>query len=44
MAAFLLLLAVSANWLNSSKPDLIIGTVVFMLVVQRAMQILKQGQ
>lgn len=29
------------NWLNSSKPDLIIGTIVFLLVVQGAFRILK---
>ena len=28
-------------WLNSSKPDLIIGTVVFILVIQGAFRILK---
>ncbi|MEY8870138.1 cation transporter [Meridianimaribacter flavus] len=29
------------NWLNSDKPDLIIGSVVFILVVQGAFRILK---
>lgn len=29
------------NWLNSNKPDLIIGTVVFVLVIQGAIRILK---
>lgn len=29
------------NWLNSSKPDLIIGTIVFVVVVQGAFRILK---
>ena len=29
------------NWLNSSKPDLIVGTVVFALVFQGALRILK---
>ena len=29
------------NWLNSSKPDLIIGGVVFILVIQGALRILK---
>lgn len=29
------------NWLDSSKPDLIIGTVVFLLVIQGAFRILK---
>ena len=32
------------NWLNSSKPDLIIGTIVFALVVQGAVRILKIGR
>ena len=29
------------NWMNSNKPDLIIGTIVFVLVIQGAMRILK---
>ena len=29
------------NWLNSSKPDLIIGSIVFVLVIQGAFRILK---
>ena len=29
------------NWLSSSKPDLIIGTIVFALVIQGAFRILK---
>lgn len=29
------------NWLSSSKPDLIIGTIVFILVIQGAFRILK---
>ncbi len=29
------------NWLNSNKPDLIIGTIVFLLVIQGAFRILK---
>ncbi len=29
------------HWLNSSKPDLIIGTIVFILVIQGAIRILK---
>ena len=29
------------NWLNSNKPDLLIGTVVFILVIQGARRILK---
>ncbi|QBA63968.1 cation transporter [Muriicola soli] len=28
------------NWLNSSKPDLIVGTIVFVLVIQGALRIL----
>lgn len=32
---------VLVNWLDSSKPDLIIGTVVFVLVIQGALRILK---
>jgi Co/Zn/Cd efflux system component len=29
------------NWLNSGTPDLIIGTIVFVLVIQGAFRILK---
>ncbi|MFD0836549.1 cation transporter [Mariniflexile aquimaris] len=32
------------NWLNSNKPDLIIGSIVFVLVVQGAIRILKLGK
>lgn len=32
------------NWLNSNKPDLIIGTIVFVLVIQGALRILKLGK
>ncbi|MGB3150956.1 MAG: cation transporter [Maribacter sp.] len=32
---------VLVNWLNSNKPDLIVGTIVFILVVQGAFRILK---
>lgn len=32
------------NWLNSNKPDLIIGTIVFALVIQGAIRILKLGK
>ncbi|WP_338813276.1 cation transporter [Bernardetia sp. Wsw4-3y2] len=32
------------NWLNSNLPDLIIGTIVFVLVVQGAIRILKLGK
>ena len=35
---------VLVNWLNSNKPDLIIGTIVFALVIQGAVRILKIGQ
>jgi Co/Zn/Cd efflux system component len=34
---------VLVNWLNSNKPDLIIGTIVFGLVIQGAIRILKLG-
>lgn len=33
---------VLVNWLNSNKPDLIIGTIVFGLVIQGAIRILKR--
>lgn len=36
--------AVLVHWLGSSKPDLIIGTVVFALVIQGAVRILKLGK
>ena len=32
------------NWFNSNKPDLIIGTIVFVLVVKGALRILKLGK
>jgi Co/Zn/Cd efflux system component len=32
------------HWLNSNKPDLIIGTIVFILVIQGALRILKLGK
>lgn len=32
------------NWLNSNKPDLIIGTIVFGLVIQGAFRILRLGK
>ncbi len=32
------------NWLNSNKPDLIVGTIVFILVIQGAIRILKVGK
>lgn len=32
---------VLVNWFSSNKPDLIIGTIVFVLVIQGAMRILK---
>ncbi|MBO6880263.1 cation transporter [Winogradskyella sp.] len=36
--------AVSVQWLNSNKPDLIVGTIVFILVFQGALRILKLGK
>ena len=35
---------IMVNWLNSNKPDLIIGTIVFLLVSQGALRILKLGK
>jgi len=35
---------VLVNWLNSNKPDLIIGTIVFAVVIQGAIRILKLGK
>ncbi len=32
------------NWLDSNKPDLIIGSIVFILVIQGALRILKLGK
>ena len=32
------------HWLNTSKPDLIIGAIVFVLVIQGAIRILKLGK
>ncbi|WP_282163231.1 cation transporter [Ulvibacterium marinum] len=32
------------HWLDSNKPDLIIGTIVFFLVIQGALRILKLGK
>lgn len=32
------------NWLDSNKPDLIVGTIVFVVVVRGAMKILKLGK
>lgn len=32
------------NWMNSNKPDLIISAIVFILVIQGAMRILKLGK
>ncbi len=32
------------NWLNSNKPDLIIGIIVFVIVIQGALRILKLGK
>ncbi len=36
--------ALLVHWLNSNKPDLIIGTIVFILVIQGATRILKLGK
>ncbi|TNJ44609.1 cation transporter [Tamlana fucoidanivorans] len=36
-----ILAGILVNWLNSNKPDLIIGTIVFVLVIQGAFRILK---
>ena len=36
--------ALFVNWFNSNKPDLIIGTIVFALVIQGALRILKLGK
>ena len=35
--------AIMVNWLDSNKPDLIIGAIVFVLVIQGARRILKLG-
>ena len=31
-------------WLNSNKPDLIVGAIVFLFVIQGAIRILKLGK
>jgi len=36
--------ALLVNWFDSSKPDLIIGSIVFILVIQGALRILKLGK
>ena len=36
--------ALLVNWLNSNKPDLIVGAIVFILVIQGAVRILKLGK
>jgi len=36
--------ALLVNWLDSNKPDLIIGSIVFILVIQRVLRILKLGK
>lgn len=36
--------ALMVSWSNSNKPDLIIGTIVFILVIQGATRILKLGK
>ena len=42
--AGVILAGLLVHWLNSSTPDLIIGTVVFLLVIQGAFRILKLGK
>ena len=37
----IIIAGVLVNWLSSNKPDLIIGTIVFILVIQGAFRILK---
>jgi Co/Zn/Cd efflux system component len=37
-------LALLVNWLHSNKPDLIVGAIVFVLVMQGALRILKLGK
>lgn len=39
-----ILAAVSVYWFNSNKPDLIIGTIVFFMVIRGAIRILKLGK
>ena len=39
-----ILAALLVHWLNSNKPDLVIGSIVFILVVQGAIRILKLGK
>lgn len=39
-----ILAALLVHWLNSNKPDLVIGSIVFILVVQGAIRILKLGR
>jgi Co/Zn/Cd efflux system component len=36
--------ALLVNWLSSNKPDLIVGAIVFVLVMQGALRILKLGK
>jgi len=36
--------ALLVNWLHSNKPDLIVGAIVFVLVMQGALRILKLGK
>lgn len=40
----IIIAGILVNWLSSSKPDLIIGTIVFVLVIQGAIRILKLGK
>lgn len=39
-----ILAGILVNWLNSNKPDLVIGTIVFLFVIQGAVRILKVGR
>ncbi len=39
-----ILAGVLVLWLDSNKPDLIIGSIVFVLVIQGAFRILKLGR
>ena len=39
-----ILAGILVNVLRSNKPDLIIGTIVFILVIQGAIRILKLGR
>ena len=36
--------ALFVSWLDSNKPDLIVGAIVFVLVMQGALRIMKLGK